>query len=113
MKPLAIVVFALTTALAQQPAAPGRGGRGPAQPPPQLTSEQKTDYQKRIDELDAMVRSFRAKKLNDDLIADVDIYAKAGKWLLEFPQGFVNAQNIATFLGVLDEGVERGRELQQ
>jgi pimeloyl-ACP methyl ester carboxylesterase len=106
-------VFALTTAVAQQPPAPGRGGRGPAQPPPQLTPEQKADYRKRIDELDAMVRAFQAKKLNDDLIADVDIYAKAGKWLLEFPQGFVNAQNIATFLGVLDEGLERGRELQQ
>ena len=40
-------VFALTTAVAQQPPAPGRGGRGPAQPPPQLTPEQKADYRKR------------------------------------------------------------------
>ena len=51
--------------------------------------------------------------MNEDLIADVDIYAKAGKWLLEFPQGFVNAQGIATYLGVLDQGLERGRQLQQ
>ena len=60
-----------------------------------------------------MVKEFRAKKVNEDLIADVDIYAKAGKWLLEFPQGFANPQAIVTYLGVLDQGLERGRQLQK
>ncbi|HWE49165.1 MAG TPA: alpha/beta hydrolase [Bryobacteraceae bacterium] len=87
--------------------------RGPAAPPPQLTPEQKSQYQARIDALDAMVKSFRAARVNEDLIADVDIYAKAGKWLLEFPQGFANAQAITNYLAVLDQGLERGKLLQQ
>jgi hypothetical protein len=86
--------------------------RGPAQPPPQLTPEQKNQYQSKIDELDGIVKDLRARKVNEDLIADVDIYAKAGKWLQEFPQGFGNAQAIATYLGVLDQGLARGRQLQ-
>ena len=94
-------------------AAPGRGGRGPAPPPPQLTGEQKSQYQSKIDEIDAAVKDLRARKVNEDLIADVDIYSKAGKWLLEFPQGFANAQNITSFLAVLDQGIERGRQLHE
>src|SRR5439155_22682338 len=65
------------------------------------------------DELDSVVAGLRARKVNEDLIADVDIYAKAGKWLLEFPQGFGNEQSIPTYLDVLDQGLERGRELQK
>lgn len=109
----AVIPLALCLcALGQQPPA-GRGGRGPATPPPELSPDQKSAYQAKIDQLDAMVRDFRAKKINPDLIADVDIYAKAGKWLLEFPQGFANAQNIGVFLTVLDQGIERGHKLQQ
>jgi hypothetical protein len=110
---LAAGVLSLLPVMAQQPQ-PGRGrggGRGPAQPPPQLTAEQKSQYQSKIEELDSIVKGLRARKVNEDLIADVDIYAKAGKWLLEFPQGFGNAQGITNYLTVLDQGVERGRQL--
>jgi len=100
----------------QQPAQPpgggGRGGRGPAQPPPEVSAEQRAQYQAKIAELDSVVKSLRAQKVNEDLIADVDVYAKAGKWLLEFPQGFPNAQAITNYLAVLDEGLERGRQLR-
>ena len=53
MKPILFVIFAFASAFAQQQpaAAPGRGGRGPAAPPPQLTAEQKSQYQAKIDEL--------------------------------------------------------------
>ena len=87
--------------------------RGPAPAPPQLTPEQKSQYQSKIDELDAIVQDLQARKVNEDLVADVDIYAKAGKWLLEFPQGFGNPQGIATYVGVLDQGLARGRQLQK
>ena len=87
-------------AQAQPPAGRGRGA-----PPPQLTSEQKSQYQGKIAELDAMVNALRAAHANEDLIADVDIYAKAGKWLIEFPQGFGNAAAIVNYLAVLDQGL--------
>src|SRR3954451_9680893 len=112
MKTLALISLALASAVAQQPPA-GRGGRCPAAPPPELSAEQKAQYRSKIDKIDALVKQFRAKKVNSDLIADVDIYAKAGKWLLEFPQGFGNAQGITTYLVVLDQGLERARQLQQ
>jgi pimeloyl-ACP methyl ester carboxylesterase len=115
---LLLCIPALSQVQQPQPVPPtaavaGRGGRGPAQPPPQLTAEQKSQYQAKIEEIDAAVKELRARKINEDLIADVDIYSKAGKWLLEFPQGFVNAQNITTFLAVLDQGIERSRQLHE
>jgi pimeloyl-ACP methyl ester carboxylesterase len=116
MKTILLAIATFASAFAQQPpqpAAPGRGGRGPAAPPPQLTAEQKAEYRSKINEIEAFLTQFRAKKVDSDLIADVEIYAKAGKWLLEFPQGFANAQNISTFLGVLDQGLERARLLKE
>src|SRR6185436_16170740 len=88
---VAAVLFA-QQAPSPQPPAGGRGGRGPATPPPELTAEQKGQYQSKIEELDGMVKKLRGQNVNEDLIADVDVFAKAGKWLLEFPQGFGNAQ---------------------
>src|SRR5437016_7767511 len=111
MKRSAILCVAIGAVALLLPAQ--RGGRGAAPPPPQLTAEQKGQYQSKIDELDSIVKGLRSKRVNEDLIADVDIYAKAGKWLLEFPQGFGNPQGIATYLGVLDQGLERGRQLQK
>jgi hypothetical protein len=95
MKRFGIVTIALAAAIAsllpviaqQQPpagqAAPGgrggpdgrggaRGGRGPAQPPPELTADQKSQYQSKIAELESIVKSLRAKKVNEDLIADIN-----------------------------------------
>src|SRR4051794_3865279 len=113
MKRSAILTFAIAAGSVSLPLLTAqRGGRGAAPPPPQLTTEQKSQYQSKIGELDSIVKGLRAKRVNEDLIADVDIYAKAGKWLLEFPQGFGASQGITTYLGVLDQGLERGRQLQ-
>ena len=100
---IALVVGSLSQAAAKPPQ--------PA--PPQLTSDARARYQSKIAEIDSIVRSLRAKQVNEDLIADVDIYAKAGKWLLEFPDGFPNQKAIAAYLAVLDEGLDRGRQLQK
>jgi pimeloyl-ACP methyl ester carboxylesterase len=86
------------------------GGRGPAI---QLTPDEKAAYQSKIDELDSIVKGLRARNTNVDLIADVDIFAKAGKWLVEFPQDFANAQAVANYLAVLDQGIERGHQLEK
>lgn len=107
--------------LAAQPPAggSGRGGRGGSGggrgrgPVITLTADQKSQYQAKIDELDSIVKGLRAKKTNLDLIADVDIYAKAGTWLLEFSGGFANAQAVTNYLAVLDQGIERGHELEK
>ncbi len=100
--------------LAQPPAGRGgTGGRGRGRGPSlQLTADQKAQYQAKVDELNAIVKSLRASKTNIDLIADVDVFAKAGSWLLEFPD-FANAQAVTNYLAVLDQGIERGHLLQK
>ena len=90
----------------------GRGGRGRG-PAVQLTTDQKAQYQAKVDELNSIVKSLRASKANPDLIADVDIFAKAGSWLLEFPQDFANEQAVTNYLAVLDQGLDRGHLLQK
>jgi pimeloyl-ACP methyl ester carboxylesterase len=115
MRILIVGVLFLLPLVAQPPqgrgGSGGRGGRGA--PAVQLTAEQKSQYQAKIDELDAIVKGLRAGKTDIDLIADVDIFAKAGKWLLEFPQDFANAQAVTYYLAVLDQGIERGHLLQK
>src|SRR5881398_399266 len=95
---LALAIATLAPLMAQ------RGGRGAPAPPPELTADHKAQYQSKIGELDSIVKGLRSKRVNEDLIADVDVYAKAGKWLLEFPQGLGASQGITTYLGVLDQG---------
>src|SRR5215469_11477866 len=100
---IAVIVTSAAIALAQRDASP----------PPQLSQEQKAQYQSKVDQIDAIVKELRGKKVNDDLIADVDVFSKAGKWLLEFPQGFANSEQIPAYLALLDEGIERGSQLRE
>jgi hypothetical protein len=88
----------------------GRGGRGPAV---QLMAGEESQYQAKVDELESIVRALRARKTNVDLIADLDIFARTGKWLLEFPQDFTSAQAVTNYLAVLDQGIERGHQPQK
>lgn len=66
----------------------------------------------RIEKIDAAVKSARARHVDEDLIADVDVYAKAGKWVLEFPEDLFVADDIKHTLSVLDTGVERAQRLE-
>ena len=51
-------------------------------------------------------------KADADLIADVEVYAKASRFLLEFPQTFFTQDGIQQAIGVMDEGLNRARQLQ-
>ena len=66
----------------------------------------------KVEKIDAAIRAARARHTNEDLIADVDVYAKAGKWVLEFPEDFFVADDVKHTLAVLDTGIERGDQLQ-
>ena len=79
--------------------------------PIQLTVEQRAELQSKVDWLEDAVRTLKARRGEDDLVADVEIYEKTGKWPLEFPEDFMNMQDVAYTLTVLDRGVERARLL--
>ena len=51
-------------------------------------------------------------KADADLIADVEVYAKAGRFLLEFPQTFFTQDGIRQAIAVMDEGLNRARQPQ-
>jgi pimeloyl-ACP methyl ester carboxylesterase len=103
------VLFALVLLplFAQEPALP------PSPPPPILiTAAQRAELQSKVDQLDAGVQQLKAHRGEEALVADVEVYEKAGKWLLEFPEDCSNEQDFTYTLAVLDRGLERARQLQ-
>src|SRR5262252_8238841 len=80
--------------------------------PIQLTPEQHQELQSKVNQLDSIVRLLKAHRGEVDLVADIEVYEKAGKWLLEFPEDFTNAQDVTYTLTILERGLERARLLQ-
>src|SRR6516165_6654640 len=80
--------------------------------PIQLTPEQRKELQSRVNQLDSIVRVLKAHRGEVDLVADIEVYEKAGKWLLEFPEDFINGQDVTYTLAVLDRGLKSARLLQ-
>src|SRR5260370_909148 len=96
---------------AQQPPAPKKKG-GRQLPTVEASAEQKQQIEARLGELDVSLSRLKAGSASSALLADVDIYSKAGHWLLEFP-GFFDEQDIAHLVTVLDRGLERARQLER
>jgi pimeloyl-ACP methyl ester carboxylesterase len=88
----------------------GRGGRGPA--PVQAKPDELAQIQAKSEQIEAMVKELKAKHANPDLIGDVEVYAKAGRILLEFPELFGTQNAIDHSMTVLDQGIERAKQLQ-
>ena len=114
--PFAAVIAVSAALLAQQPATPppqGRGagrGRGPA--PVQVKPEDLARIREKSEQIEAIVKDLRAKKADPALLGDVEIYAKAGRFLIEYPE-LINTQNALDHSTVvLDQGIERARQLQ-
>ena len=83
-----------------------------AAPTIQLSPGDSTAIRSKVEQIDAAVRAARSKHVSEDLIADVDVYAKAGKWVLEFPEDLFVADDVKHTLAVLDTGIERAHELE-
>ncbi len=96
----------MATAWPQQPpaAAPAKG-----QPPIVPKAEELKLIEAKVTELEGLLRGVKADAA---LIADVEVYAKAGRFLLEFPQTFFTQAGIDQAVSVLDQGLARARKLQ-
>lgn len=105
----ASVLVPLVLLFAQQPPA-GRGGRGPA--PVQAKPEDLAALKAKSGQIEAIVKELRAKKADATLIGDVEVYAKAGRFLIEFPELFGTQAAIDHSMAVLDHGIERAKQLQ-
>ena len=109
MRTLALVYLVLPVLLAQ-PAAQKKQAAPPTIVP---KTEELNALKNKVDELDKLLQSVAAKKPNPDHLTDVEVYSKAGHFLLEFPQTFFTQAGIDQSMTVLDEGLARARQLTQ
>lgn len=84
-----------------------RRGTPPVQPKP----EELAQIREKSERIEALVGELKAHHADADLVGDVEVYAKAGRFLLEFPE-LMNTQNaIDHAMVVLDQGIDRGRQV--
>ena len=129
IRPAAAVIFAalaglaLRLAIAQQsvqvppPTPPPPAGRGasrgaPAPPPVTPTPEELAKVKDKTEQIEALVNRLKAKHADPELLGDVEVYAKAGRMLLEFPDMFGTQAAIDHSFLVLDQGIERAQQLE-
>src|SRR5437879_3983456 len=116
--PAATYVFAalaLAPAFAQQPALRQPGGKGPGRPVPpaiQPKPEELAKVREKTEQIEALVKDLKAKHANPELVGDVEVYSKAGRMLLAFPELFGTQNAIDHSFVVLDQGIERAKQLQ-
>jgi hypothetical protein len=77
--------------------------RGQAPPRYELTDRDRQALRAKLDELDPLVAALKAKRGEDDLLADVEIHAKGGRWILEFPQDVTVQEDVTFALKMLEE----------
>lgn len=101
--------FALT---AQPPTpAPPKPAGAKGLPPIVPKAEELKLIETKVNELEGLLKGLNGK--DAALITDVEVFAKAGRFLLEFPQTFFTQDGINQAITVLDQGLERARQLQK
>src|SRR4051812_42442774 len=85
----------------------------PRTEPYKPTDTEKGNIQSRLRQLDTMIRDLKARHTDDQLLADVEIFAEAARWKLEFPEEFFRPQTVAATLSVLEKGIERAGQLKE
>jgi dienelactone hydrolase len=73
------------------------------------TSEERSQIERKIADLDDALRPLRAR-IADDLVVDAEVYLKAAQWILRFDEFYAKAY-VSQALAVLDTGLQRAREL--
>src|SRR5947209_4988456 len=96
------------------PQSPGRGpAKGTPPPPPvQPKPEDLAKVKDKTQQIEALLEDLEAKHAKPELLGDVEVYAKAGRMLLEFPDMFGTQAAIDHSFLVLDQGIERAKQLQ-
>ncbi len=110
-----VLALAFQTGIAQQPAPPPAargGGRGATPPPVQAKPEELSKIKDKTGQIESLVKDLKAKRAQPELVSDVEVYAHAGHMLLEYPDMFANQAAIEHAFATLDQGIERGKQLQ-
>src|SRR6185369_6941454 len=112
--PLAIAQQPVPASPAAVPQPVGRGpGRGTPAPPPVVPkAEELAQIKDKTLQIEALVSDLKSRRASPELLGDVEVYAKAGRMLLEFPDMFGTQAAIDHSFTVLDQGIERAKQLQ-
>ena len=103
---LVLVVAASGLAIAAKPAAK------PAQKPYQPTAAELQEIRTKTEALEAALKRVQGKRVDDGLLADVEIYAKAAQWIVRYAaEEFYSPRYVADALAGLDRGLARAKEL--
>ena len=107
------ILFLVVThiAAAQPSQIPGARSNQPTLVLP--TAEEKRQLQSKIEIIDGIIQKMKGKHPSDGLVADIEVFAQAGRWLLEFPDTFYTADGIKNAFAVLDMGLERARQMER
>src|SRR5260370_6237367 len=97
--------FTVSVVMAQQK-------RTPLPTPINPKPEELAKVKDKTERIEALVKDLRATHANPELLGDVEVYAKAGRMLLEFPDMFGTQAAIDHSFIVLDQGIERAKQLQ-
>jgi hypothetical protein len=115
---LVVLTVAVQVGMAQQaaPAAGARSGgqarKAPTPPPIQAKPDELAKIAEKTAQIDALVKELKARRAKPELVGDVQIYAHAGRMLLEYPDMFANQSAVDRAFTTLDQGIERGKQLQ-
>lgn len=110
------VLLALSPVCAQTPA-PGTPAATPkkkAPTPPPITAkpEELALIREKTARIAALVGELKAQRAAPELVTDVEVFAHAGRMLLDVPDMFTNQAAVDRALTTLDQGFERARQLQ-
>jgi pimeloyl-ACP methyl ester carboxylesterase len=104
-----------TPASQASPAAGGRG-RGPQTPPPPRVTpkaEELARIREKTEQIEKLAAELKAEHADPVLLNDVEVYAKAGRFLIEYPELFGTQAAIDHSFEVLDQGIERAHQLME
>src|SRR6185437_10886999 len=92
----------------------GGQGRGAAPTPPPITAkpEELAKIKEKTEQIESLVKDLKANGAKAELVDDVEIYAHAGRMLIEYPNMFANQGAITRAMNTLDQGIERAKQLQ-
>src|SRR5436190_6739068 len=97
---LLTVAIGVSSLLAQPPATPQKKAAPP--PPVVAKPEELAKIREKSEQIESLVKELRAKHADPALLGDVEVYAKAGRMLLEFPELFGTQNAIDHSFTVLD-----------
>ena len=109
---LLLACVGILASLAQPPApAPPKALPAKGQPPIVPQAEELKLIESKVSEIEAALRAL--PKTSPELVPDVEVFAKSGRFLLEFPQTFFTQAGIDQAIAVLEQGLARARQLQK